>query len=529
MTNSVRSFEEAEVVLVTGSNTTETHPVIGDLLKHLVTYGNLKLIVVDPRKIELTKYADIWMRQKGGTDVAWINGLMHVIIRENLYDKNFIDDRTENFENFKKVITEYTPERIEKITGIPKEQLVQAARLYGGTKQGSIIFSMGITQHITGTDNVLSLANLAMLTGNVGREGTGVNPLRGQSNVQGACDLGALPNVYSGYQRVSDAVVKEKFEKAWGVELSGEIGLTIVEIMHAAVEERVKGLYIMGENPMLSDPNINHVKEALEALDFLVVQDVFMTETARLADIVLPGVTSFEKDGTFTNTGRRVQRIRKAVMEPGRSKQDWQIICELSHKMGYQMDYQTPADIMDEIASVTPIYGGMNYERLEYGGLQWPCPNLSHSGTPFLYEEKFNRPNGKGLFSAVDFIPPAEWPDDTYPILLNTGRILQHFHTGSLSRRSKALDELVKEGYAEMNPVDGDKLQLSDGECIKVVSRRGEIKIKVKLTERVDPGQLFIPFHFSESPANMLTNDALDPVAKIPELKVAAVRVEKLT
>jgi len=528
MTNSVRGFGKSEVVLVTGSNTTETHPVIGDYIKHLVTYNNLKLIVVDPREIELAGYANIWMRQRGGSDVAWVNGLMNIIINEDLYDREFIESRTENFDEFKKVVAEYTPDKVEQITGIPKDKLITAARLYAGTDRASIVFAMGITQHSTGTDNVLSLANLAMLTGNIGREGTGVNPLRGQSNVQGACDLGALSNVYSGYQRVTDQAVQQKFEKAWGAELDDKVGLTVVEIMNAASEGKVKGLYIMGENPMLSDPNLNHVKEGLKNLDFLVVQDVFMTETAEMADVVLPGVTSFEKDGTFTNTGRRIQRVHKAIDEPGQSKQDWKIICELSQRFDCPMDYQSPSEIMEEIASLTPIYGGIHFDRLEGDGLQWPCPNRDHPGTPFLYGEKFNRPNGKGLFSAVPYIPAAELPDEEYPFLLNTGRILQHFHTGTLSRRSKALNNIVKEGYMEMNPADGEKLCIADGELVKVSSRRGEVKVKAKLSDIVNAGQVFIPFHFKEAAANLLTNDALDPVAKIPELKVAAVKVERL-
>ncbi|MBW2083118.1 MAG: formate dehydrogenase subunit alpha [Deltaproteobacteria bacterium] len=530
MTNSVREFEKSDVVLITGSNTTESHPVIGDMLKHSVTYGNLKLIVVDPRQIEIAKYAQVWMRQRGGSDVAWINGLMNVIITEGLHDQEFIHSRTENFQEFKKVVSRYTPEKVEKITGIPMDKLVAAARLYAKAERASIIFAMGITQHTTGTDNVKSLANLAMLTGNIGREGTGVNPLRGQSNVQGACDLGALPNVYSGYQKVSDPQIKEKFEKAWETELSPDAGLTIVEIVDAASKGTIKGLYIMGENPMLSDPNLNHVKQGLKNLDFLVVQDVFLTETAQMADVVLPGVTSFEKDGTLTNTGRRIQRVRKAISEAGQSNQDWKIICEISQRMGYPMNYNSPAEVMEEIASLTPIYGGVHYDRLvSNNGLQWPCPGRDHPGTPYLYKDKFTRPNEKGFFSPIDYIPPAELPDEGYPFLLNTGRILQHFHTGSLSRRAKALDNLVKEGFLEMNPQDGKDLKLNDNDWVRVNSRRGEIKVKVKFTNRVNAGQVFMPFHFTESAANFLTNDALDPVAKIPEFKVSAVKVEKLS
>jgi len=526
MTNSIKEWEKSDVVLVTGSNTTEAHPVIGYYLKYLATYQGLKLIVIDPRAIELTKYAKIWLRQKNGTDVAWINGLMNIIIQEGLYDEGFVENRTENFAQFKKIVSRYTPKKVEEITGIPEKELITAARMYASGKRSSIVFSMGITQHTTGTDNVLSLANLAMLCGSIGREGTGVNPLRGQNNVQGACDLGALPNVYPGYQKVTDEQIREKFEKAWDARLSPKEGLTAVEIVEAAKDGVIKGLYIMGENPMLSDPNLNNVRKGLESLDFLVVQDIFLTETARMADVVLPGVSFAEKDGTFTNTERRVQRVHKALPEIGGSRQDWQIILELSKRMGYLMDYNSPAEVMEEIASLTPIYGGIRFERLSREALQWPCPGPDHPGTPYLHKDKFTR--GKGLFTSIDYIPPAELPDEEYPFLLSTGRILYHFHTGSLSRRSKPLDNIVPEGFLEMNPVDAESLEIKDGDWINVSSRRGKVKTKVKITERVDERAVFMSFHFAESAANFLTNDALDPIAKIPEYKVSAVKIEKI-
>jgi len=526
MTNSIKEWEKSDVVLVTGSNTTEAHPVIGYYLKYLATYQGLKLIVIDPRAIELTKYAKIWLRQKNGTDVAWINGLMNIIIQEGLYDEGFVENRTENFAQFKKIVSRYTPKKVEEITGIPEKELITAARMYASGKRSSIVFSMGITQHTTGTDNVLSLANLAMLCGSIGREGTGVNPLRGQNNVQGACDLGALPNVYPGYQKVTDEQIREKFEKAWDARLSPKEGLTAVEIVEAAKDGVIKGLYIMGENPMLSDPNLNNVRKGLESLDFLVVQDIFLTETARMADVVLPGVSFAEKDGTFTNTERRVQRVHKALPEIGGSRQDWQIILELSKRMGYLMDYNSPAEVMEEIASLTPIYGGIRFERLSREALQWPCPGPEHPGTPYLHKDKFTR--GKGLFTSIDYIPPAELPDEEYPFLLSTGRILYHFHTGSLSRRSKPLDNIVPEGFLEMNPVDAESLEIKDGDWINVSSRRGKVKTKVKITERVDERAVFMSFHFAESAANFLTNDALDPIAKIPEYKVSAVKIEKI-
>ncbi|MFQ6067376.1 MAG: formate dehydrogenase subunit alpha, partial [bacterium] len=527
MTNSIQDLAKTELILLTGSNTTETHPVIGNLIKHLVKFKGVKLIVVDPREIELSRYADIWLRPKSGTDVAWINGLASVIIKEGLHQRDFIDQRTENFDEFEKIVSRYAPEKVEEISGIPKEKLVLAARMYGKANKASIVFAMGITQHITGTDNVLSLANLAMLTANVGREGTGVNPLRGQNNVQGACDVGALPDFYPGYQKVTDPAAKEKFEKSWGVKLSSKEGLTVVEIIQAARAGRIKGLYIMGENPALSDPNVNDVREGLIHLDFLVVQDIFLTETAKLAHLVLPGVSFAEKEGTFTNTARRIQRVRKAIPAPAEALQDWEIILKLSQRMGYKMKYPTAREIMDEIASLSPIYGGVHWDRLNAEGLQWPCSHDQHRGTPYLHKGRFSR--GKGLFTPIDYLPPAELPDEEYPFLLSTGRLLYHFHTASMSRRSWPLSHMVPDGFMEMNPRDAKRLMIKDDDRVRVSSRRGSIEIKVKLTPGPDEGVVFIPFHFSEAAANILTNDALDTVAKIPEYKVAAVKIERTT
>lgn len=528
MTNSIRDcIEKANVILVIGSNTTEQHPVMGYLIKHTVESKGTKLIVADPRKIELTEYADVWLRQRCGTDVALLNGIMNVIISEDLYDHEFVEKRTENFEELKKVVSNYTPEKAEEITGIPKEMIIEAARLYAKADQASILYSMGITQHITGTDNVLSVANLAMLTGNLGKEGSGVNPLRGQNNVQGACDMGALPPFFPGYQKIFDPEVITKFEKAWGVKLSTSGGLTVVEMIDAASKGNIKGMYILGENPMLSDPNLHHVEEGLKNLEFLVVQDIFLTETAELADVVLPGCCFAEKDGTVTDSCRRVQLLHKAVIPPGESKQDWEIICELSKRMGYEMTYHHPKEIMEEIAYLTPSYGGIDYERLEKGeGLQWPCPNKEHPGTPILHKETFTR--GKGFFKGVEYQPAEEVPEKDYPFTLTTGRLLYHFHTATMTRRSKALDAIVPEGYAEINPNDAEKLGIKDGEFITVDSRRGKIKVKANVTDKVDEGTVFIPFHFKEAAANLLTIDALDPVAKIPEYKVCAVKVRKV-
>jgi len=526
MTNSIRELLGANVILVTGSNTTENHPIIAMYVKQVVKNNGAKLIVADPRRIDLVDYAALWLQQKSGTDVALFNGLMNAILEEGLHDKEFIKNRCENFEEFSEVVKKYTPEAVEEITGVPADKIREAARLYASADKASIIFSMGITQHTTGTDNVLSIANLAMLTGNVGRESTGVNPLRGQNNVQGACDVGALPNLYPGYQSVTDDEAQKKFEKVWGVSLDDKAGLTVVEIMNAAYEEKIKGMYIMAENPMMSDPNINHVKEALKKLEFLVVQDIFLSETAELADLVLPGVSFAEKDGTFTNTARRIQRVRKALEPIGQSRPDWQIVCQISQKMGYNMNYDSPTEILEEIAKVTPVYGGIHYDRLDGGGLQWPCPDRNHPGTKYLHRDKFSR--GLGHFTPVEYIPPAELPDSEYPFLLSTGRLLQHFHTGTMTRRVKGLNALVPECLMEINPKDASRLGIKDGDIVKVASRRGEIVAKAKLTERSAEGLIFIPFHFREAPANRLTNDALDPKSKMPELKVAAVKIEKV-
>ena len=527
MTNSIKELRNAKVIFVTGSNTTETHPVIATNIKYAVRNG-AKLILVDPRKIDLAKYATLWLRQKSGTDVAWINTILNVIISEGLENKEFIAEKTENYEAMKEIIAKYKPEDYEKITGIKAEDIKTAARLFAGTDKGSIIYSMGITQHSNGTDNVKSLANLAMITGNIGRESTGVNPLRGQNNVQGACDMGALPNVYPGYQKVVDEVSQKKFEKAWNTKLSPKVGLTIIEIMNAACKGGLKALYIMGENPMVSDPNINHVKDALESLDFLICQDIFLTETTQFADVVFPASSFMEKNGNFTNTERRVMPITKIIDSPGEAKDDWQIIQSLAQGMGVFWEYNSIKDIIDEINKVTPLYGGITFERIQNGErLQWPCPTVTHPGTKFLHEGKFAR--GKGLFSAVEHTPSAELADKKYPFVLMTGRILYHYHTCTMTRKTKSLPKYVKDAYVEMSSADIKDLGIKDGDMVRVTSRRGTIETKVADTGiKLRKGDIFIPFHFAEAAANKLTNDVLDPIAKIPELKVCACKIEKI-
>jgi len=524
MTNSIEDFDRADCIFIIGSNTTECHPIIGSAIKRAVVQRGCKLLVADPRAIELTELADMHMRQASGTDVALINALMHVILAENLHDQAYIAERTEGFDELAKAVEPYTPEMASRITGVAAEDIRRAARMYAQAPAASIVYSMGITQHTTGTDNVLSLANLAMLTGNVGIPGGGVNPLRGQNNVQGACDLAALPNVLPGYQKVDDDALRAKFEAAWSVKLPAKPGLTVVEMIHAAEAGDLKALYVMGENPMLSDPDVTHVEAALKNLDFLVVQDIFLTETAQLADVVLPAAAFAEKDGTFTNTDRHVQRVVQAIDPPGEARPDWQILCDLARRMGYEMSYEHPSQIADEVASLTPIYGGITYDRLGNMGLQWPCRNAEDPGTPYLHKGTFTR--GRGRFHAVQFLPPRELPDTDYPFVLSTGRILQHFHTGTMSRRSEALDVLVSVGAIELHPDDAARLGIADGQTVRVRSRRGEIQIGARLTDRVAPGTTFLAFHYREAPANRLTIAALDPVAKIPEFKVCAVAVE---
>jgi formate dehydrogenase alpha subunit len=526
MTNSIDETEFSKTIFVIGSNTTEQHPVIGMKIKKAVRRNGAKLIVADPREIDLVKYSVLWLRQRSGTDVALLNGMMNVIISEGLYDKKYVETRTEGFDAMKKVVEKYTPEYAAEITGVSAEDIITAARMYAESDAASIFFSMGITQHTTGVDNVKSCANLSMLCGNVGVEGGGVNPLRGQNNVQGSCDMGALPIVYTGYQAVANDEARTKFEKAWKVSLPPKPGLTIVETLNAAHEGKVKALYVMGENPMLSDPDLTHAKESLNHLDLLVVQDIVLSETAQLAHVVLPAASFAEKDGTFTNTERRVQRIRKAVPAPGQARADWVIISELATKMGYPMSYADPGDIMEEVNALTPSYAGITYDRIEKEGLQWPCPNATHPGTRILHVDKFTR--GLGLFSVIEFKPPAEVPDKDYPFVMTTGRILYQYHTGTMSRLSKGITERAPESLVEINPKDAEKLGLKDGQFVKVSSRRGALQAKATLTERVPDGTIFMNFHFREAPVNVLTNPALDPIAKIPEFKVCAVHVGKV-
>lgn len=529
MTNSIAelgTMGPKDAIFAIGTNTTECHPIIGLGMMQAKERGS-KLIVVDPRETDIARHADVWLRLKPGTDVALLNALAHVILEEGLENQSFIASRTDNFTAFKQSIKQCTPEYGESITDVPAQKIRGAARLIGKAENTATYYTMGITQHTSGVDNVLAVANLALLTGNLGKAKAGVNPLRGQNNVQGACDMGALPNVYTDYQPVTDPKVRQKFEKAWGVPLSPEKGLTIPAVLHGIEEGTVKMLYVFGENPMRSDPDINHVQHCLEQVDFLVVQDIFLTETAEMADVVLPGATFAEKDGTFSSTERKVQRIRKAVEPVGDSRADWQIFVMLMQAMGYPVDYTSPKDIFNEIRTVTPTHGGISYERLETGGLQWPCLGENHPGTPILHVGTFMR--GIGQFSPVSYRDPAELPDQDYPLVLTTGRVVAHYHTGTMTRRSWGLHGAHPEEALEIHPRDAEKLGIEEGDAIRVSSRRGSLVTKAQVTSRVPPGLTFITFHFSESPGNILTNSATDPITGTPEFKVCAIKVEKIT
>jgi len=544
MSNSVAEIERADALFVIGSNTTENHPIIALRMKQAVRNG-AKLIIADPRKIPLVKFAHLWLRHRPGTDITLINTIMHVIVEEGLEAKEFIAERTTDFDALKKHLKTFTPEYGEKITGVPKDDIVEAARVYGQAGKAGIFYTMGITQHSMGTNNVFSLANLALLTGNIGKESVGVNPLRGQNNVQGCCDMGCSPNVLPGYQSVTDPDVRMKFEDVWGKTLPDEIGLTATEMTDAMIEGKLKGIYVMGENPVMSDPNTRHSLEAFKNVDFLVVQDIFLSETAELADVVLPAASFAEKDGTFTNSERRVQLVRKAISSPGHAKSDLWIINNLMSRMssnhvfesiralGFKVseeknganNFITPELAFMEAGLLWPGIRGMTYQRLKSDGLQWPCPTQNHPGTPYLFKDTF--PVGKAKFRAIIPTESNELPDNDYPFILTTGRILFQYHTGTMSRKSKALEAAAPEAFVELNEKDATEMEISDADRVTVSSRRGHITLKAKVGDRVGKGVLFIPFHYKEASANLLTNDALDPISKIAEAKVCAVKLEK--
>jgi formate dehydrogenase alpha subunit len=523
MTNSINEITtDAQLMFLIGTNTTEAHPVIGYKMRQAARKG-AKLIVVDPRRTELAAEADYWLRIKPGTDIPLLNGIMHIIIKEGLEDKSFIEERTENYEALKQTVEQYTPDYVSRLTGVPEETLYAVARLYATTDRAMLFYTLGITEHICGTNNVMTIANLAMLTGHMGRPGVGVNPIRGQNNVQGACDMGALPNVYSAYQNVTLPDVQKKFEQAWGRPLSNVMGLKIAEMFEKANSGELKAMYILGENPVLTDPNSNHIRSGLANLEFLVVHELFLTETAEYADVVLPAASFAETDGTFTNTERRIQRVRKAI-EPVPGKANWETIIAMSNAMGYPMNYESPEDIWNEMASLSPSMAGVTYPRLEEKGLQWPCPSLDHPGTPYLHAGKFTR--GLGIFQPSEHIPPGEMPDEEYPFLLSTGRILYHYNV--TTPYSMGIQSIWSEEQAEVNPADAERMNLVNGETVKVSSRRGELTTAIKVTDRVPPGMIWMSFHYSQSPTNALTSEFMDPITKTGEYKICAVKVEKI-
>jgi len=535
MSNTSSEIMDTDVFILTGSNTAETHPIIALQMKAAIQKKGVKLIVVDPRRVEMVNYATLWLPQKPGTDVAVFSGMAHVIIKEKLYNQKFVEERTEFFEDFCKSMEKFTPEFVESVSGVNKDLIIEAARLYAKAERGAIYWALGISQSTHGTDNALSLINLALITGHVGRKGTGLNPLRGQNNVQGASDSGAMPWHYPGYQEVNDESVANKFEKAWNIEPGGlnrNLGLTTTEILTNAHPGGVRALYIMGENPMMSEPNLNESHKHMQNLEFVVAQDLFINESGAYADVFLPAVSFAEKDGTFTNTDRRVQIVRKALTPRGQSRADWEIICDLAKRIESRLgrsksaywDYQHPSEILDEMGSLVPAYRGVKYHRIQKTGLQTPVPNENHPGTPVLYQDSF--PLGKAKFHPLVYRTIDEEPDTEFPFILNTGRLLEHWHGGTLTRNSW-LDDLYPEATVEINPIDAQIIDVENHGVVKVSSRRGNVILRVLVTEKTIPGVIFIPFHFVEAAANLLTNDALDPEAKIPEFKACAVKVEK--
>jgi formate dehydrogenase alpha subunit len=534
MSNTAAEVIHSDVFLVTGSNTVETHPIIALQMKAAVANHGAKLIVVDPRRVEMVNWATLWLPEKPGTDVPLFSAMAHIIIKERLYNRDFIDRRTEGFAGFAKSLEKFTPEYAEVISGVDRNLIVQAARMYAGAKNAAIYWALGIPEHSHGTDNAMSLIHLALLTGHIGRKGTGLNPLRGQNNVQGASDSGAMPWHYPGYQRVDDEAAARKFEQAWNIEPGGlnrKLGLTTTEIMSAIGPGRVRALHIMGENPMMSEPNLNHTRHMIEQLEFLAVQDLFINESGAYADVFLPAASWAEKDGTFTNTDRRVQRVRKALEPRGQARPDWEIVCDLARriekKLCYRQTafwaYQSPAEVLEEMDRVVPEYAGVKYRRIEKEGLQTPVWDDNHPGTPYLFTESF--PCGRGKFHPLEYVPAVEMPDEEYPFILTTGRLLEHWHGGTLTRHSK-LDDLYPAARIEINPADGARLKIEDGQVVRVSSRRGTVVLRAWVTQRTTIGVVFIPMHFVEAAANLLTIDALDPIAKIPEYKACAVRIE---
>lgn len=532
MTNTIADItQDAQVLVLVGTNPEEAHPVLGMQIRAAVERGT-RLVVVDPRDIGLAKLADVHLKLRPGTNVAFANGMAHVIVRDGLFDRAFVEERTdrEGFEALCATVAPYTPERVAEICRIDARDLVAAAHLYAEADRAAILYCLGVTEHATGTDGVMALSNLAMMCGKIGRAGCGVNPIRGQNNVQGACDMGAMPTDFTGYQKVADPSAVERFERAWGVGLNRKVGLKATECFEAMARGEVRGLFIFGEDPVRTDPDTNHVIHALESLDFLVVEDLFLTETAKYADVVLPGRCYAEKEGTFTNTERRVQRVRKAVEGPAGTRLDTEVFADLMRRMGYPQPDLTAAQLMDEVAALTPSFGGVSHGRLDSSalggrGLQWPCPTPDHPGTPILHVGQFSR--GVGRYALGEYRPSVEQPDDAYPLVLSTGRVLSQYNACAMTGRTPGLNEIDGSSFIEINTADADALGIADGDRVRVSSRRGSVETRARVSGKTSPGETWMPLHFQDGNCNWLTIAALDEVAKVPEYKVCAVRVEK--
>lgn len=524
MTNSIAEIEDAACLFIIGSNTSEAHPLIAHRVFKAHDKG-AKIIVVDPRRIQVAQIADIHVRPNFGTDVALINGMMHEILAKGYHDAAFIAERTEGFGELEAMLKNFSPERASEICGVPAATIREIAHLYATSQPSSILYTLGITEHSHGVDNVKSLANLAMLCGQIGKPSSGVNPLRGQNNVQGACDMGALPNVFPGYQVVTNLGARAKFEAAWGTtRLPAEVGLTIPQMIDGLIEGSVKSMFIMGEDTALSDPDTHHIVHALESAELLVVQDIFLSETAKLADVVFPAACWAEKEGTFTCSERKVQRVRRAVQAPGAARPDWQILCDLGTRLGLAMNYDSPRQIFAEMAALSPIYGGISYERIETEVLQWPCPAPDHPGTRFLHQGTFGR--GLGLFSAIDYRPSEELPDEDYPFFLTTGRHYAHYNARTMTGRCPSLDKEYSQAITQMHVNDAARLGVNNGDRIKISSRRGEVISTARTGDVVPEGAIFMDFHFPEANSNVLLGTSLDPITKTPDYKVCAVRIE---
>ena len=531
MTNTIEDItSQSQVIMLVGSNPEEAHPVLGMQIRRAVETGT-KLIVVDPRDIGLTKHADIHLKLRPGTNVAFANGVVHILIKEGLVDHEYVESRTSGFDELAAMVEDYTPARVAEICNIDERDLVAAAKLYGSAERAPIIYCLGVAEHSTGTEGVMSLSNIAMVNGKLGKAGCGVNPIRGQNNVQGACDMGAQPNCFTGYQKVVDEAARAKFEEAWGVQIKPYEGLKATEVFPAAIDGCVKGLFIFGEDPVRTDPDTNHVIKALTSLDFLVVDELFMTETAKYADVVLPGRSYAEKEGTFSNTERRVQRVRKAVEGPAGPQLDTWIFTEIMRRMGYDQPHMTSAEVMHEISALTPSFGGISHERLDQPellgqGLQWPCPTADHPGTPIMHVGKFSK--GLGTYSTAPYKPSQELPDDEYPLIMMTGRILYHYNATAMTARTEGINQIANSSFIEMNTVDAAALGIADGDRVKVSSRRGQIVSTARVSGKTNPGETWMPFHFQDGNSNWLTIAALDDICKVPEYKVCAVRVERV-